>query len=309
MPEQFIQMPYSSEIPLQKLLDIIKKYETYMLGGWNSYTKSLFEFFWGHNADLTKYITVFKLVEDDVIGFLGFAFPKKKKRRLVALFYPDYFTTSLPKQIIDAAFALAKERHISQIEYSTFGEQQKLLDSILQQKGCFPSRRFIRMRLKITNYQEREPQLILDDLSLEHLSEIQDLTEYVSLVNLAFAPVTGFSPLDVEQTKTRLFLTSKRTLDFFLAYIRKKLIGVCLIKPSTNKEMCTLQTLAVHPEYQHNGIGQWLAETGIRHCKKQNFKEISLVVVFDNEKALKLYQKLGFRVDDTDQGNTYLFTL
>ncbi|MFX0065127.1 MAG: GNAT family N-acetyltransferase [Candidatus Hermodarchaeota archaeon] len=57
----------------------------------------------------------------------------------------------------------------------------------------------------------------------------------------------------------------------------------------------SLNTIAVTPEAQGQGIGKRLVRTLLRWFKKQNIRHISIHVDYRNQIALKLYQSVGFR--------------
>lgn len=56
-----------------------------------------------------------------------------------------------------------------------------------------------------------------------------------------------------------------------------------------------LDTLGVHPEFQHQGIGTQLLQATKEKAKKQHYQQLSLIVFTDNITALSLYQKQGFQ--------------
>ena len=104
MDQVFSHCFYSYDIPLEKLLDILNKFQTYMLGPRLPRDITILEYLWGKNADLTKDITIFKSAAGEVIGFTGFALLSNNINRLIAMFDPEYFNTSLPQKIMDTAF-------------------------------------------------------------------------------------------------------------------------------------------------------------------------------------------------------------
>lgn len=59
-----------------------------------------------------------------------------------------------------------------------------------------------------------------------------------------------------------------------------------------------LDTLAVSPDYQGQGIGSSLLTAIFDQLKDQNYQVVSLNVDLENPNAEKLYKKMGFEVDD-----------
>lgn len=57
-----------------------------------------------------------------------------------------------------------------------------------------------------------------------------------------------------------------------------------------------LQRLAVDPDHQRHGIGQALAIDGLRWMKRRGVERAMVNTQHDNDGALALYQRLGFRL-------------
>ena len=55
-----------------------------------------------------------------------------------------------------------------------------------------------------------------------------------------------------------------------------------------------IDSLAVFPQFQGQGIGRSLLQDSITRARKQSLKQTSLVVEDSNEKALSLYRELGY---------------
>lgn len=74
-------------------------------------------------------------------------------------------------------------------------------------------------------------------------------------------------------------------------------------------------SIAVHPNYRGIGIGKRLLIENIKRLKDLGAKRVILEVKIDNFQALKLYQKLGFKIVKTlknyywDGADAYRMTL
>ncbi len=74
-------------------------------------------------------------------------------------------------------------------------------------------------------------------------------------------------------------------------------------------------SIAVHPNYRGIGIGEKLLMKSIKRLKDLGAKRVILEVKVDNIRALKLYQKLGFKIVKTlknyywDGADAYRMTL
>ena len=60
-----------------------------------------------------------------------------------------------------------------------------------------------------------------------------------------------------------------------------------------------LDSIAVHPDYQHQGIGQKLAEAFMKQSAKQGASAIYTLVNWDNWTLLKVFHALGFELAST----------
>jgi ribosomal protein S18 acetylase RimI-like enzyme len=56
-----------------------------------------------------------------------------------------------------------------------------------------------------------------------------------------------------------------------------------------------LHHFSIKPEFQHKGLGKFLAEESIKYLRKKGF-QIKLEVHKSNQKAISLYKKLGFQI-------------
>ena len=60
------------------------------------------------------------------------------------------------------------------------------------------------------------------------------------------------------------------------------------------KKRIYLSHLHVNPKFRGQGIGTLICNHIFDYCKKHGYSEISLVVLFSNYRAIKLYHRLGF---------------
>lgn len=56
-----------------------------------------------------------------------------------------------------------------------------------------------------------------------------------------------------------------------------------------------ITNFAVHPNFQHQGVGHFLITNSIEKCYEKKIKYITLEVRASNEKAKRLYEKFGFK--------------
>ncbi|MCP1996906.1 GNAT family N-acetyltransferase [Flavobacterium sp. HSC-61S13] len=60
-----------------------------------------------------------------------------------------------------------------------------------------------------------------------------------------------------------------------------------------------LDTLAVAPSAQGKGIGSSLLQHIIQYAREQQYKQVGLLVDFENPNAQKLYERVGFKAKET----------
>ena len=81
---------------------------------------------------------------------------------------------------------------------------------------------------------------------------------------------------------------------FIVATLNYKIIGF-LIGVKINNQKTKILMLSVSPQYQKQKIGTKLLEEFIKRTKKEKINKIELEVRTDNYKAIKFYEKNGFK--------------
>ena len=82
---------------------------------------------------------------------------------------------------------------------------------------------------------------------------------------------------------------------FLVAEQNHKIIGFLIgIKLKTNKTKILM--ISVEPTYQRQKIGENLLNEFIKITNKENIKVLELEVRTDNKKAIKFYEKNGFKI-------------
>lgn len=75
--------------------------------------------------------------------------------------------------------------------------------------------------------------------------------------------------------------------------IDSSIIGFIIF--STVLDEMNILNICIDPEYQRQGHGQFLLQQVIDYARKQRLKNIYLEVRISNNRAIKLYHKLGFK--------------
>ena len=85
---------------------------------------------------------------------------------------------------------------------------------------------------------------------------------------------------------------------FFIAFENKKIIGFCWTKihhDFVNQDPTgELYVIGVDPDSHAQGIGKAVATTALNYLKQKGLNQVMLYVDADNDKALSLYESLGF---------------
>jgi len=71
--------------------------------------------------------------------------------------------------------------------------------------------------------------------------------------------------------------------------------GLPLMHRPDSKTLC-IDSIAVHPLFRGRGAGSHLLEWAFAFAQKKDYRSVSLYVVHSNDKARKLYERLGFQV-------------
>ncbi len=83
---------------------------------------------------------------------------------------------------------------------------------------------------------------------------------------------------------------------FIIALYDSRVVGYIIAIPWGFKGK--IMSIAVRREFRRKGIGRMLMEEAIKHLANLGFKEIDLEVRVSNIEAIKLYEKLGFKIID-----------
>ena len=113
--------------------------------------------------------------------------------------------------------------------------------------------------------------------------------------------------LTVEDEKglIKMFLELDNAL-MLLAYVDGKHVGNCSFSPvgpfRRFAHRCDM-AIALYQEYCECGIGSIMLETALRYAKEVGYEQAELEVVSSNTKAIKLYEKYGFKKYGTKPDN------
>jgi ribosomal protein S18 acetylase RimI-like enzyme len=129
-----------------------------------------------------------------------------------------------------------------------------------------------------------------------------DLAVVVDLDALVFGSAR---PAYFERRLTILDASDAETRAIFLVAIyRDQVIGFVMGTLAYGEFGLTqvtaiLDSIAVHPNYQHHGIGQQLTEVFIQQSARQGASSVYTLVNWDNWALLKVFHALGFTLAST----------
>ena len=84
----------------------------------------------------------------------------------------------------------------------------------------------------------------------------------------------------------------------FVLIIEEEVIGIAEYMRSFNGEEIFLYGFSIKSGYRKCGYGKKLLEESVKVFKKNRIKKIGLTVSLENLEAIKLYKKLGFKMEE-----------
>lgn len=127
---------------------------------------------------------------------------------------------------------------------------------------------------------------------IEYLKKTAKETPYLlreeDEINLAVEDEKGFINMCLEMDKALMLV----------AYIDGKHVGNCSFSPvgpfKRLAHRCDM-AIALYQEYCGCGIGSIMLKTALEYAKEVGYEQVELEVVSSNAKAIKLYEKYGFK--------------
>jgi ribosomal protein S18 acetylase RimI-like enzyme len=132
------------------------------------------------------------------------------------------------------------------------------------------------------------PSPLPPNLKLVSLPKEKTVSTFIQLYNASFAPHPWhqpYTPQEVRQglpTNPILFLLKDGTP-----------VGYVWLRLNENKAQ--LEPIGIHPLFQGQGLGKALLLSTLDYAQRQNIKEVSLGVWQSNQRAVRLYESVGFK--------------
>jgi ribosomal protein S18 acetylase RimI-like enzyme len=140
-----------------------------------------------------------------------------------------------------------------------------------------------------------------DEVDIEYGKATQsELEEIFSLAGVNRAEATG---IQADNNKEEMIASYENSLDhgayFLAARTQESLIGWVLVDRSldwfTHKEIGWISDVYVKQEFRQNGVAKSLIEQSLVEFKHLGYDDVRLNVFSFNQKAISLYEKLGFK--------------
>lgn len=127
-----------------------------------------------------------------------------------------------------------------------------------------------------------------------------ELKEIFSLAGVNRAEATG---IQADNNKEEMIAVYENSLDhgayFLVARTQESLIGWVLVDRSldwfTHKEIGWISDVYVKQEFRQKGVANSLIEQSLVEFKQLGYNDVRLNVFTFNQKAISLYEKIGFK--------------
>jgi ribosomal-protein-alanine N-acetyltransferase len=102
------------------------------------------------------------------------------------------------------------------------------------------------------------------------------------------------------ETAFRKELADNDQAHFFVADVDGRVAGVAGYWFIVDE--CHISTVAVHPDWRRQGLGELLVRSVLRHARSLGAVMATLEVRVSNAAAIRLYEKFGFKVNRRRRG-------
>jgi GNAT superfamily N-acetyltransferase len=126
-----------------------------------------------------------------------------------------------------------------------------------------------------------------------------DLPQLVALLGMLFSQESEFVPDDTKQTRAlEKILSGPSVGTVFVAREEGRVIAMATliytISTAEGGTAALFEDLIVQPGHRGRGVGTALAQFVIREARKLGVLRLTLLTDMQNERAQRLYRKLGF---------------
>jgi len=132
----------------------------------------------------------------------------------------------------------------------------------------------------------------------EHIGSFRDCVGEVARERQYLAMLEA-PPL--EQSRAFVLGQIQANAPHFVAIAEDTVVGWCdvIVKPRDTLSHSGTLGMGVRAAYRGRGIGKALMETTLAGARNRGFTRVELTVRIDNERARKLYESVGFKLEGT----------
>ncbi|MHB0999268.1 MAG: GNAT family N-acetyltransferase [Armatimonadota bacterium] len=154
----------------------------------------------------------------------------------------------------------------------------------------------------------------MDNFELREIR--RELDECAEVIRKSFATVADEFNLTRENCPTHpSFMTVERLKDdlikgvqIFGLFVDGRLVGTVMLD-EVSADTCSMERLAVLPEYRHKGYGRMLIDHICTEVKKRGGQMISIAIIDEHTTLKRWYETYGFHVTHTKRFDHLPFTV
>jgi GNAT superfamily N-acetyltransferase len=127
----------------------------------------------------------------------------------------------------------------------------------------------------------------------------EEVPQLVALLGILFSQESEFAPDDAKQTRAlEKMLSDESVGTVYVARVEGRVVAmaslVYTISTAEGGTTALFEDLIVLPGHRGRGIASSLVDFVIRQARKQGLLRLTLLTDMQNERAQRLYRKLGF---------------
>lgn len=170
-------------------------------------------------------------------------------------------------------------------------------EEVARNVGLRPGRKLLQMRRSLPLPSSGET------LEVRSFETGRDEIAWLDVNNRAFAHHPEQGGWDMETLRSRMAQPWFDPSGFLVHEIDGRLAGFCWTKidPEIDPDLGEIYVVAVDPDFHGLGLGTALVIAGLADLSRRGINEAMLFVDAENEPAVAMYERLGFRVTRTDR--------
>lgn len=213
---------------------------------------------------------------------------------------PEYEGQGIGARLLE--WTEGRERELGRSEHRQWiGSGNERGKALLQAAGYELSRSYWRLGLRLEDLRDR-PRTAPEGMRLRPLEIEQDAVPLHALDDASFASAPDYHPTSLRAFREeRLGALDVDPQLSRVAELGGRIAGFLLARRWDDVRVGFVDNLAVHPDYQGNGIGTALLADAFRLFRAAGLEDAQLGVASSNPRALNVYERLGmtprFRYD------------